>query len=297
MDFDRPAGTNVFDTPERIGKPTRRIDGPLKVTGTAPYAYERHDVVAGQLYGYPVGSTIAKGRITAMDTSAAKDATGVVAVITTLDIAPLPLGMNNVARLFGGDVIEHYHQAIAVVVAETFEQARAAASLICTTYDEEATDFDLEAGFRLMEGGGEPDTDLGDFDAAFASAAVTLDQMYRTPSQSHAMMEPHASVVDWSTGNDMHVWTSHQVIAWDKASLATTFGLEEDRIRVESPFIGGGFGSKLWLRADAALAAIGSRATGRPVKVALPRPFIANNTTHRSATIQLSGLARTRMGA
>lgn len=291
MEFNEPAGQNVFDRATIVGKPHPRIDGPLKVTGTAPYAYERHDVVAGQLVGYPVGSTIAKGRITSIDASAARSAPGVAAVVTTLEIDPLPLGMLNVARLFGGSEVQHYHQAIAVVVAETLEQARAAAALIKATYEEDKSDFDLDAAFRRLEGSGKPSVLVGDVEAAFRSASAVTDEIYRTPSQSHAMMEPFASIVDWSDGDRLTVWTSNQMINWNRGSLATTFGIDKEKVRVESPYVGGGFGGKLWLRADAVLAALGSRAAGRPVKLALPRPFMMNNTTHRSATVQRIRLA------
>jgi len=291
MEFTHPAEDNRFDHASVVGRPVERQDGPLKVTGTAPYAYERHDVVDGQLYGYPVGAGIAKGRITAMNASATRQAPGVRAVVTALDIEPLEKSDFNTARLFGGDRVEHYHQAIAVVVAETFEQARAAAGLIEVSYAAETVEVDLEAAFERLQGTGEPDTLVGDLEAVFADAPVTLDATYRTPAQSHAMMEPHASIVDWSDGGEMTVWTSNQMIAWARRSLAQTFGIEEERIRVESPFIGGGFGAKLFLRSDAVLAALGSRAAGAPVKLALPRPFITNNTTHRAATIQRIRLA------
>ncbi|WBU57370.1 aldehyde oxidoreductase molybdenum-binding subunit PaoC [Paracoccus sediminicola] len=296
MEFNKPAEDNLFDRATIIGKPHSRIDGPVKVSGQARYAYERHDVVANQLIGFPVGATIAKGRVTAIDAEAARNAPGVVAVVTTLEIDPLPKWDFNYARLFGGDEIQHYHQAIAVVVAETFEQARAAAALIEAEYEAEQVDVDLDAAFARLEGTGEAETDTGDFEAAFADAAVTLDAVYHTPSQTHAMMEPHASVVDWSDGDRLTVWTSNQMINWNKQSLATTFGLEMDKIRVESPYVGGGFGGKLWLRADAVLAAIGSRAAGRPVKLALPRPLMMNNTTHRSATVQHIRLAASEDG-
>lgn len=291
MEFNQPAEDNIFDHAKIIGKPHRRVDGPLKVTGRAPYAYERHEVVQGQLVGYPVGATIAKGRITAIDADAARAAPGVAAVVTTLEVDPLPLGMLNVARLFGGSEVQHYHQAIAVVVAETFEQARAAAALVKVTYEEEEADFDLDAAFKRLEGSGEPSTDVGDVEAAFKAATAVVDEVYHTPSQSHAMMEPHASVVDWSEGDQLRVWTSNQMINWNRGSLAKTFGLDQEKIRVDSPYIGGGFGGKLWLRADEVLAALGSRAAKRPVKLALPRPFVMNNTTHRSATVQRIRLA------
>ncbi|MEQ9244199.1 aldehyde oxidoreductase molybdenum-binding subunit PaoC [Roseovarius indicus] len=292
MEFNSPVDTNLFDDAKVIGKPTHRIDGPLKVTGSAPYAYERNDAAPDALYGYPLGAAIGHGRITSMDAEAARDAPGVRAVVTTLEIDPLEKGMNNVARLFGGDEVQHYHQAIAVVVADTFEEARAATALIEVDYEEgEPANLDLDEAFARVEGSGEPDTLVGDVDAAFRDADAVIDQMYRTPGESHTMMEPHASTVDWSDGGDMTVWTSNQMINWNRQSIATTFGIDQERIRVESPYVGGGFGAKLWLRADAVLAALGSRAVGAPVKLALPRPMVMNNTTHRSATVQRIRLA------
>lgn len=298
MEFNSPAENNLFDDAKIVGKATHRIDGPLKVTGTAPYAYERNDAAPDALYGYPLGAAIGHGRITAMNADAARNAPGVRAVVTTLEIDPLEKGMNNVARLFGGNEVQHYHQAIAVVVADTFEQARAAAALIEVEYEKgESANLDLDAAFERVQGSGEPDTLVGDVDAAFRDADTVIDQMYHTPGESHTMMEPHSSTVDWSDGGDMTVWTSNQMINWNHQSISTTFGIEPERIRVESPYVGGGFGSKLWLRADAVLAALGSRAAGAPVKVALPRPMVMNNTTHRSATVQRIRLAAGSDGA
>jgi xanthine dehydrogenase molybdopterin-binding subunit B len=124
MKFDSPATTNPIDQLKVIGRPTNRIDGPFKTTGTARYAYERHDVAPHQAYGFVLGSAIAKGRINAIDVSQAKAAPGVLAIVTTLDMPRLAKGAMNVAFLFGGAEIQHYHQAVAIVVAETFEQAR-----------------------------------------------------------------------------------------------------------------------------------------------------------------------------
>ncbi len=300
MKFTTPAGTNPIDQLKVVGKPTDRIDGPLKTTGTAPYAYERHDVAAHQAYGFIVGSAIAKGRINAMNLKDAKAAPGVLGIVSTLDHQPLPLGMMNTAHLFGGAEIQHYHQAIALVVAETFEQARAAAALIRVDYARAAGKFDLEAlaaQAPLVPGkGDEPAVDrVGDFDGAFASAAVTLDQHYTTPGHSHAMMEPFATIAAWN-GEKLTVWTSNQMIAWSKASLAKTLSLAPENVRVDSPYIGGGFGGKLFIRADAALAALGAKAVGRPVKVAMTRPLIANNSTHRPATIQRIRIGTDRKG-
>src|SRR5712691_10223958 len=134
MRFDTPATLNPIDQLKVIGKPTDRIDGPLKTTGTAPYAYERHDVVPNQAYGYVVGSAIAKGRIASIELTDAKAAPGVLAIVTADNAGKLGKGSYNIARLLGGPDIEHYHQAIALVVAQTFEQARAAAQLIRVDY-------------------------------------------------------------------------------------------------------------------------------------------------------------------
>ncbi|WP_324764852.1 aldehyde oxidoreductase molybdenum-binding subunit PaoC (plasmid) [Sinorhizobium meliloti] len=292
MKFDTPATTNPIDQGKVIGKPIPRIDGPLKTTGKAIYAYEWHDPNNRYAYGYIVGSAIAKGRIRSMDVAAARNAPGVIAVVTTDGVGELKKGKYNTAKLFGGTEIQHYHQAIAVVVAETFEEARAAAALVKVEYAEEKGAFDLAAAKdSAVKPEGEEDSGAGDFDAAFEAASVKLDQVYTTPDQSHAMMEPHASIAAWS-GDDLTVWTSSQMIDWWRTDLATTLGIDKDRVHLMSPFIGGGFGVKLFLRADAVLAALAAREAKRPVKVALPRPFLMNNTTHRPATIQ-----RIRIGA
>src|SRR5690349_4743677 len=122
MKFDTPATENPIDQLKIVGKPVDRIDGPLKTTGTAPYAYERHDVAANPAYGYIVGAGIAKGRIVSMDLAAAKSAPGVIAIVTAENAGKLEKGERNTAKLIGGPDIDHYHQAIALVVAETFEQ-------------------------------------------------------------------------------------------------------------------------------------------------------------------------------
>jgi xanthine dehydrogenase YagR molybdenum-binding subunit len=296
MLFDTPAKTNPIDQLKVIGKPTDRIDGPLKTTGTATYAYEHHEPVPNAAYGYVVGASIAKGRIASMDLAEAKAAPGVLSIVTADNAGKLDKGDFNTAKLLGGPAIEHYHQAIALVVAETFEQARAAAQLVKVKYSSARGAFDLSAskdsaakpgpGFA-----GEPDTAVGDFARAFADAPVKVDETYTTPDQSHAMMEPHASIARWD-GDKLTLWTSNQMIAWGTGDMAKTLRIPKEKVRLISPFIGGGFGAKLFLRSDALLAALGARAAGRPVKVALPRPFIFNNTTHRPATIQ-----RLRIGA
>lgn len=297
MKFDTPATTNPIDQGKVVGKATDRIEGPLKTTGTAPYAYERHDVVPNQAYGYVVGAGIAKGRIALLDDSAARKAPGVLAVVTAKNAGTLGLGRFNTARLLGGPEIQHYHQAIAVVVAETFEQARAAAQLIRVDYQRTKGAYDLEKAKpdAIAPKNEKPDSGAGDFDTAFRNAPVQFDATYTTPDESHAMMEPHASIAAWN-GDKLTVWTSNQMIDWGVGDLAKTLGIPKENVRLISPYIGGGFGGKLFLRADALMAALGARAAKRPVKVALQRPLMINNTTHRPATIQRVRLGATKDG-
>ena len=304
MKFDTPATTNPIDQLKVVGRPTDRIEGKYKTTGTAPYAYERHDVAANQAYGFVLGSGIAKGRVNAVRADEARKAPGVLAVVTTLDMPRMERGTMNAAYLFGGPVIQHYHQAVAVVVAETFEQARAAAYLIKVDYQAEPGKFDLSmqldkappVGGSSGEGSGGPAIDrIGDFEGAFAAAPAKVDETYTTPDESHAMMEPHATIAAWN-GDKLTLWTSNQMIAWGKSSIAKIFKLPPENVRIDSPYVGGGFGGKLFIRADAVLAAIGARAAKRPVKLALTRPLIANNTTHWPATVQRVRIAAGRDG-
>jgi xanthine dehydrogenase YagR molybdenum-binding subunit len=297
MKFENPATLNPIDQLKVIGHPTDRIDGPLKTTGTAHYAYERHDDISNPAYGYVVGAAIAKGKITSIDLAAAQAAPGVLAVVTADNAGELVKGDYNSAKLLGGPDIEHYHQAIAVVVAETFEEARAAAQLVRVDYSIADGAFDLAAGKDTAAKpkadaiNGEPETATGDFAGAFVSSPVQLDETYTTPDQAHAMMEPHASIAIWHD-DKLTLYTSNQMIAWGVGDVAKTLGLPKKDVRLVSPFIGGGFGGKLFVRADAILAALGARAVGRPVKLALQRPLIFNNATHRPATVQ-----RIRIGA
>jgi len=299
MRFDLPAGTNPIDELKVIGRPTDRVEGKLKTTGTALYAYEWHDTVRDAAYGEIVGAAIGKGRIRAMDLSAAEAAPGVLAVVTAKNAGKLNKGSRNTAKLLGGPEIDHYHQAVALVIARTFEQARAAAALVRVEYDREPGAFDLTAvkntGKQAPILGAAADSTVGHFMAAFAAAPVKLDQTYTTPDQGHAMMEPHTSIAAWR-GDRLTLWTSNQMIDWAASDLAETLGMSKDKVRVISPYIGGGFGGKLFLRADALLAVLGARAAGRPVKVALPRYLVFNNTTHRPATLQRFRIGATRDG-
>jgi xanthine dehydrogenase YagR molybdenum-binding subunit len=301
MKFDTPAGTNPIDQLTHIGRATDRIDGRHKVTGTATYAYEWHDSMRRPAYGFIVGAAIAKGRIASLDLRAVKSSSGVLAIVTADNAGPLDKGDFNTVKLLAGPDVDHYHQAVAVVVAETFEQARDAAQKIEVRYViSDDGDFDLAVAKNSapIAGScywGEPATSIGDFDGALAAAPVRLDATYTTPDQGHAMMEPHASIAAWN-GDRLTLWTSNQMVAWGAGDVAKTLKMPREKVRLISPFIGGGFGGKLFVRSDAILAALGARAAGRPVKVALTRPLMFNNTTHRPATIQRIRIGATKDG-
>lgn len=295
MKFDTPATSNPIDQLKIVGQPVSRIDGPLKTTGTAPYSYDRSDVVANQAYGYILGSGIAKGRIISINLSAAKAYPGVITIVTYQNAGKLSKGKFNTALLLGGPDIQHYHQAIAIVVAETFEQARAAAHLIQVKYERTKGYFDLETerpkSVPKDDMGMPGESAVGNFEAAYSSSPLKLDETYSTSHESHSMMEPHATIAAWDGGH-LTLWTSNQMIDWAVSDMAKTLGIAKEKVRVISPYIGGGFGAKLYLRADALMAALAARSAQRPVKVTLQRALIPNNTTHRSATIQ-----RIRIGA
>ncbi|CAI8773346.1 aldehyde dehydrogenase: molybdenum cofactor-binding subunit [Pseudomonas sp. IT-347P] len=301
MKFDTPAGTNPIDQLHVIGQPADRIDGKLKTTGTAPYAYEQHAAVPDPAYGYIVGAGIGKGRIASIDSTQARNSSGVIAIVTYENAGPLAKGEFYVARALAGPQVDHYHQAVAIVVAQTFEEARSAANLLEITYVAEPGAFDLAAakdsatppppaGF-----GPPPQTQIGDFDGAFSAAPIQIDQHYSTPDQAHAMMEPHATIAQWN-GNSLTLWTSIQQINWGVRDLAKTLGIRKEDIRLVSPYIGGGFGGKGTILCDAVLAALAARHAGRPVKVALPRPLMFNNLTHRPATLQRIRIGASREG-
>ncbi|MBD3759648.1 aldehyde oxidoreductase molybdenum-binding subunit PaoC [Rhizorhabdus sp.] len=296
MKFDTPATTNPIDRLKVVGKATSRIDGPLKITGAATYAYEHHEAAPNQAYGHIIGSAIAKGRIERIDLKDALRAPGVLGIVTHENSGPIGSKKTTVrTRVLAGPEVTHYHQAVALVVAESFEEARAAAALVRISYARADGRFDLA---EAKDGAplatpyrGPPETRIGDFEGAFAAAPVQLDESYSTPDQTHAMMEPHATIAVWD-GDRLTCWTSLQLIANGVEDMALTLGISKENIRMVSSFIGGGFGGKAFILSDNVLAALGARLVGRPVKVAMQRALMFNNTTHRSATIQ-----RIRIGA
>jgi xanthine dehydrogenase YagR molybdenum-binding subunit len=299
--FDQPAGQNPIDQLKVIGHPVDRIDGALKTTGTATYAYEQSAVAPNAAYGYILPAGIAKGRIASIDLTRANDAPGVLTIITHENAGKIDKGNFYVARALAGPDVDHYHQAVAVVVAETFEQARAAANLIRLEYVRAPGVYDLAAQKDTAPAptrggfGPPPENRVGDFEAAFASAPVKVDQTYTTPDQTHAMMEPHAAIAVWE-GDTLTCYTSVQMMNWSARDLARTLGINRSNVRVVAPYVGGGFGGKTTILADAVMASLAARAVGRPVKVALQRAMMMNNTSHRPATIQRIRLAATPDG-
>ncbi len=294
MKFETAAGDNPIDRGKVVGRATPRIDGPLKVAGHATYAAEWHDQ-SNLAHGYIVASAIAKGRVNSLRLEEAKWAPGVITIITAQNAGTLGQAGPNAAKLLGGPEVQHYHQALALVVADSYEAARAAAALIKPDYTRADGSYTLAAvtGASKSDGilGQPGDTALGDFAGGFAGAPVQIDATYTTPDLAHAMMEPYATIASWD-GDRLTLHTSHQVVDWARRDLAKTLGMPKDHIRIVTPYIGGGFGGKLWVRADAVLAALGAKAIGRPVKVVMPRPLMFNNSVHRPATIQ-----RMRLGA
>ena len=286
MKFTKPAPKNPIDNQTVMGKPTPRIDGPLKTTGQATYAYEWKDVVENPAYGWIIGSSIANGRIKSMKLDAAKSAPGVIDILTYKNAGIKHKGDNSSAQQIAGPKVEHYHQAVAMVIAESFEEARAAAELVEISYTKSKGKYVLEDTLSsAKKTDQQKDVSVGDFASAYESAPVKLDVTYKTSRHSHAMMEPHATIANWED-NKVTVWTANQMINWSKTSLAKVLGVSKEDVRLVSPFIGGGFGGKLFILSDASLAAAGARLTKRPVKVTLQRALIFNNTAHRASTIQ-----------
>src|SRR3984957_14363771 len=301
MEMNAPVGSNALDVGARgvVGKPLDRVDGRLKVTGGARYAYEvEHGPAVA--YGFVVEAAIGKGQIKSIDTDAAERAPGVLLVLTHQNAPEQGTGNHHEAHpVLTGPEVSYYGQPVAFVVAETFEQARAAAYLVRVKYVRRAGKYALRDGLdqaRAPQGAGAPaDSAVGDFAGAFAMAPVQLDVTYTTPLQSHAMMEPHATQATWD-GDKLILHTSNQMLNQGQAAIARTLKIPAENVRLVSPYIGGGFGAKLWVNADAILAAIAARQLKRPVKIALTRQQVFHVTTHRSDTIQRIRLGTDRNG-
>jgi xanthine dehydrogenase YagR molybdenum-binding subunit len=287
-----------------IGRPLDRVDGRLKVIGKATYAYE-YAAQGAAAYGVIVPAAIGKARVLGVDVRDAERAPGVLLVVTNDNVpsqtpwgpVDLPDRFARAEPALNTDVVRYFGFPVAFVVADTFEQATAAAALVRVHYAPQPGDYDLRAAGPHAENpgrinGGDPaDSAVGDFASAFADAPVQVDAMYSTPYQNQAPMEPHATMAVWE-GQMLTVHTSAQLTTSPQEGLARTFGIPQQNVRVITRYIGGGFGSKLPFYVDATLAAIGARMLHRPVKVAMTRPQLFHMTTHRTASEQ-----RVRLGA
>src|SRR5882757_9183314 len=299
MEMNSPVGPNALDTAGIVGKPIDRVDGRLKVTGGVRYAYEMQQ--GNVLYGFVVEASIGKGTIRSIDTRAAEKAPGVALVLTHRNAPAQGTGNHREAHpVLTGPQVTRYGQPVAFVVAESFEQARAAAYLVDVKYDRSSGNYALRSNLneaRIPKPSDAPaaDSAVGDFASAFAGAPVQLDVTYTTPLQSHAMMEPHATLAAWD-GDKLTLHTANQMLNQGQQVIARTLNIPVGNVRLVSPFIGGGFGGKLWVNADAILAAIAARYLKRSVKVALTRQQIFHVTTHRSDTIQRLRLGTDRDG-
>jgi len=291
-----------------IGAPRDRVDGPAKVCGHATYSFEYRPQQAA-LYGVVVGATIAKGRIRSIDSSEAENAPGVALVLTHRNAPPQAKWQKGgksdrhagAKPYLASDAVRFYGEPVALVVAETFEQATFAAGRVRVEYEKDAVgvDFRREIGRatkpKSIGAGFDPDSEVGAFDKAFADAPVKVDELYATPHQNHAMMEPHASLAEWADGK-LTVFMPGQLVVAAHESIARTFDLSPKKVRVVSRFIGGGFGGKLPVHPDSILAAAAAIKLGRPVKVALTRQQMFHMTTNRTASLQHVRLASDQAG-
>ena len=280
-----------------IGAPVSRIDGPLKVRGAARFAAEF--TPEGMVYAALAYSTISKGRIATLDTGAAESAPGVILVMTYRNVPkmkPMPLFMTAAKAAGGSDLpimqddrIHWNGQPIALVLAESQEQADHAKALIQASYDAEpATTSFVAAKAKGTEPGifqGEPlKTEIGDAEAALAAAPHKIDATYYTPRHNHNPIEPHAATLLWQDG-ELIVHDATQAVAHTAWSIAQVFGIEEKQVHVSSPYVGGGFGSKtLWQHQI--LAAAAAKLARRPVRIALSREGVYRIVGGRTLTEQ-----------
>ncbi|HKE58419.1 MAG TPA: xanthine dehydrogenase family protein molybdopterin-binding subunit [Pyrinomonadaceae bacterium] len=295
----------VSATTTPIGRRTPRIDGPLKVSGLAQYTSDFH--FAELLYAVPVGATVANGRIVKLETAAAESMPGVRAIFHRENIGeirpsvPSEEGGTCEERRppFADDIIRYYGQYIALAVADTFENAKAAADRVTAVYETETPNVATE-----LEADEDPDlilttfgerhrlqSERGNADAAFASAPVKLDHTYVTPTEAHNPLELHATTAMWDDSG-LTLYDSTQGVVNARVILAEMFGLQKERVRVISKFIGSGFGDKLFPWTHVPLAAAASRQLRKPVKLVLSRRMMFFNVGHRPRTQQ-----RVRLGA
>ncbi|MBP5973847.1 xanthine dehydrogenase family protein molybdopterin-binding subunit [Brasilonema sp. CT11] len=290
---------NTADTNKVVGKPLNRVDGHLKVTGGARYSAEFP--VAKIAYGVTIQSTIAKGKITQIDTKAAERLPGVLAVITHLN-APKAFGDKGGGRklqVLQDNIVLYSGQHIGIVVADTFERAMHAASLVQVRYEEQKPTINmrenLNKGYVPKSNRMPPDSSVGNVTQGLASAAVRVEQTYTTPVENHNPMEPHATTAVWQ-GNQLLLYDATQGIFQAQEKVAGVLGIEPANVRTMSYYVGGGFGCKGSAWSHVPLAAMAARQVKRPVKLVLGRIQMYGSVGFRPETIQQVSLGATRDG-
>ena len=288
--MDAPATDRRLDDMAQglVGAPLDRPEGPLKVSGTATYADEWQ--VDGLAHGVMVRAPGNSGRVVLANRNAVARMDGVLAVIDDDRLLRNPAqGTANEAPIQGPHHAAYMGQLIAVVVANCFEQARHAAQSLEVTL-EGGTLMPVDPTTAAVEPQESKNLNQGDLDAAMETAAHSVDATYSTPSHSSTPMEPHASIATWD-GDDLTLRSSYQMLKYNRNELADALGIHPDRVRILSPYVGGGFGSKLGLAPEAVAASIAAKQVGRPVSVALQRPQVFEATMRRSETSQRVRLA------
>jgi len=277
-----------------IGQPLTRREGILKVKGEARYAADNHP--PGMLHAVLAVSSIARGRVTALDVQAAKAHPGVIEVMTSANrpaLAEDPDAKTNPFMfrldLLQNDQVRYANQPIAVVIAETLEAATEGAALLSPRYDVLPARIGLDSGETFVPpvvGVGNPsEMRRGDVEAGLAAASKRIDATYETPAQYHNAMEPHAIVAVWD-GDNLSIDTPSQGLAIAQGRLAGLFGISPDKIHIRSPFLGGGFGSKGLMSGPQVLGILAARLVGKPVKLVLSRDHMYGPVGHRSASRQ-----------
>src|ERR1700676_2357945 len=295
-----------------LGKPHDRIEGRLKVTGRLRYSGDQ--LIENVAYGYLVTSTIARGEIGAMDLSETEKSPGVVAVYTPFHSLKLYDGLTQAEGANSGEIdpplqnnkISYYGQIVALVVAESFEQARDAAALVKVDYTPERPVTTWETGMKnafppVAVDGQKPAVAIladgvSSIDDVIQTAGIVVDETYTEPIYHHNPMEPHATTAVWD-GNRLTTYDATQFVPGQQRNVAAILGVNEDDVRVICPFIGGGFGSKQGVSTHSPLTAAAARALNRPIKTILTREQMFTLTGHRPALIQRISLAANREGA
>jgi xanthine dehydrogenase YagR molybdenum-binding subunit len=284
-----------------LGSEASRVEGVEKVTGAARYAFEHR--VPDPVFAVPVLSTVARGRVVAVDAARARAQAGVLEVLDHANAPRLRSDASTSADLLilQGPEVRYRGQVVAAVVADSPEAAREGADLIAVRYEEEPHDVLLRRGHpeqyapETVNAGVAGTVVEGDVEGAFAAADVVVDATYTTAVNHHHPLEPHATVAVWE-GGGLTLYNADQGPFMTAGALAPLFGLEPAQVRVVAEHVGGGFGSKVGPRASTVLAALAAQATGRPAKVALTRQQLPSLASHRPPSIQRVRLAADREG-